>query len=465
LDEVLNSPEPFEDEDTAPDAGPFRAERATDDDALTVYLHQMGAIARLSPEEERQLVRRLDHTRRRYRHAALCNWWVLAQVVETFERTRMGRQSLERTIDVVPSLDLTAAHIRTLLPLYLRRLRRWGREAVLSPSRLRQLEASRPRLRRSLHKRLRRAVALAEQLSPRIELVHQWVSELERFAGQLSQRDESSKEHGLLVRQLQTTPRALQRLLAVVRRRRAAYEQTRRDLVERNLRLVIAVAKRYRNFGLPFADLIQEGNSGLLRAVDKFDYRLGYKFGTYATWWIRQGVTRALSDLSRTVRVPSHLVSVLRSIDRVRGELTVRLQREPTIDEIAKRMKTKPAEIRALMEAGRPPASIDEGFGGDEDNTLQNLLRDSEKPDPLEHVDQNLLRDRLEKLLRCLDPRDREVIEMRYGLRDGKARTLKEVAEAFGITRERIRQIESRGLNKLREPERAEQLAPFADTF
>jgi RNA polymerase primary sigma factor len=265
-----------------------------------------------------------------------------------------------------------------------------------------------------------------------------------------------------LTDQVLATPEELARLVRVIRRRRAAYKKVRSQLAEANLRLVVSVAKRYRGRGLPFADLIQEGNSGLMRAVDKFDYRLGFKFGTYATWWIRQAVTRALHDLSRLERVPCHQVGMLAAVERLQDELMVRLGREPRPEEVAAALGVTAEELHTLRVAGRPPVSLDEPHGEGDDDTLQQFVSDTSSASPDGAADQRLLRARIDESLRSLAPRDREVIELRFGLRDGQPRTLDEVARTFGITRERIRQIERRGLDRLREPERRASLAEFA---
>jgi RNA polymerase primary sigma factor len=235
-------------------------------------------------------------------------------------------------------------------------------------------------------------------------------------------------------------------------------------LAEGNLRLVVAIAKRYRGRGLAFADLIQEGNRGLMRAVDKFEHRMGFKFGTYATWWIRQGITRALADHARTVRVPCHQVSTLAAMERVRGELVVQHGREPTVEEIAAMLGVTPEETRSLRAVARHPLSLHEPLGGDAERALGDFLNDPSTVDPDQTADQHLLRERIAEVLRSLTPREREVIELRFGLRDGHPRTLDEVAKSYGITRERIRQIEARGLLKLRQPLRSQRLAGFAET-
>jgi RNA polymerase primary sigma factor len=263
---------------------------------------------------------------------------------------------------------------------------------------------------------------------------------------------------------VQATPAEVKLMLHVLQIRRRIYQKARRELAEANLRLVVSIAKRYRGRGLPFADLIQEGNRGLMRAVDKYEHRLGFKFGTYATWWIRQGIQRALHDHGRTVRVPCHQISTLAAIERVRGELTVKLGREPTIEEIAEQLGVKPEETRSLRIVGRHPVSLNEPLAGDGERALEDFLCDRESAStPGDIVDLLLLRERIQEVLRSLTPREREVIEHRFGLRDGQAKTLDEVARMYNITRERIRQIEARGLLKLRQPLRSCRLEQFSD--
>jgi RNA polymerase primary sigma factor len=266
----------------------------------------------------------------------------------------------------------------------------------------------------------------------------------------------------LLSRHLSTAD-DLAGLAVILKRRRTRYQEVRRELAQANLRLVVSIAKRYRGRGLPFADLIQEGNSGLMRAVDKYDYRLGFKFGTYATWWIRQGVTRALADNARMVRVPCHQAATLSLIEQVRGELTLRLNREPTEEDLAAAMSLSVEELRVFTAVVRPPVSIHEAYGEEGEDSWASFLPDDATASPGESADQLLLKERIAEVLRCLPPRDRDVLELRFGLRDGHARTLEEVARVLGVTRERIRQIETRALGKLRSPERSGQLAGFAE--
>jgi RNA polymerase primary sigma factor len=415
-------------------------------DSLSIYLKEMGAIPLLGRQEEIELTNRLDRLKRRYRRAALWNWAVLARVAEIFSDIAEGKTPLERSVDVVPGLGITWESIRQRLPKHLARLRRLLEEAradYAAGEPRRKLAAA----RRARLGRLRRAVGLAEELSPRIELLDAWV---DNFYAQPDTMEAMAPAEDLAV------------MDRVVRRRRAAYLQVRRDLAQANLRLVVSIAKRYRGRGLSFADLIQEGNSGLLRAVDKYDPRLGFRFGTYATWWVRQGVTRALADHARMVRVPCHHTATLAAIDRVRGELTVEHGKEPADEEVAAVLGLRVHDLQALTTVGRQPLSIHEVFG-EEDEAWASVLGDTRAESPGEAADQLLLKDRIDEALRCLTPRDREVIELRFGLRDGKARTLDEVAQLLGVTRERVRQIETRGLVRLRQPERRDMLSGFSN--
>jgi len=453
------------------------------DDALGLYLRQMGAIPLLNRKEELALAQRLERQRTRYRRCALSNWRTLDMVVQTFQKVRAGQLALDPTIDVVTTLGLTRDKILERMPHNLPTMRRVLDKADEA---FRQLlrantNASRFRARRELWRCIRKGIALAEELAPRIDLLDRWSDELkaechelnalsrQSEAGARSKADQERRTKATkLLREkmleLRTMPDDLSRMVTVLEARRRAYQKARRELAEGNLRLVVSIAKRYRGRGLPFSDLIQEGNRGLMRAVAKYEHRLGYKFGTYATWWIRQGITRALADHARTVRVPCHQVGTLAAIERVRGELSILHGREPTLEEIAKVLGVSTEEAQSLRIVARHPVSLHEPLGGDGERALEDFLDDPGATNPGITVDQHLLRDRIAEVLRSLTEREREVIEMRFGLRDGQPKTLEEVARTYGITRERIRQIEARGLLKLRQPLRSKRLEEFAES-
>lgn len=449
------------------------------DDALGLYLKQMGSIPLLSRDKELALAQRLERARSRYRRAVLFNWFVIEKVLVTFEQIQAGLP-VDPHIDVVNSLGLTRERIVARIPHNLRAL---GKLLKGTRRDFRLFLRTRPasgqaRLRRSLARNLRKAIEVVDRLSPRTEMLDAFFQDLVqafehlqaleeaanrggRSSAERERRTRFTKELRDRTLHMRATLDELRVLIPVIQRRQREFQKVRSELAEANLRLVVAIAKRYRGRGLAFADLIQEGNRGLMRAVDKFEHRLGFKFGTYATWWIRQGIQRALADHARTVRVPCHQISVLAAIDRVRGELLAKHGREPTIEQIAKVLGTTVEETRSLRAVSRNPVSLHEPLGDDTERALSEFLNDPGAANPGLDADQHLLKERIAEVLRSLTPREREVIELRFGLKDGQPRTLDEVAKCYGITRERIRQIEARSLIKLRHPNRSARLVGF----
>jgi len=252
-------------------------------------------------------------------------------------------------------------------------------------------------------------------------------------------------------------------LLTEVRRGEAETDRAKQELIVANLRLVVSIAKKYTNRGLQFLDLIQEGNIGLMKAVDKFEYRRGYKFSTYATWWIRQAITRAIADQARTIRIPVHMIETINKLTRTTRMLVQELGREPSVEEIASRMEMPVSKIRKIHKISQEPISLETPIGEEEDSHLGDFIEDTNSVSPIEAVIMRTLKDHTENVLKSLTPREEQVLKLRFGIGDGTEHTLEEVGRTFNVTRERIRQIEYKALRKLRHPTRAHLLKPFSD--
>ncbi|CCI82578.1 RNA polymerase sigma factor RpoD [Lactobacillus hominis] len=251
--------------------------------------------------------------------------------------------------------------------------------------------------------------------------------------------------------------------IALAKRIEDGDEEAKQELAEANLRLVVSIAKRYVGRGMSFLDLIQEGNMGLMKAVDKFDYRLGFKFSTYATWWIRQAITRAIADQARTIRIPVHMVETINKLIRIQRQLLQDLGREPTPEEIGAEMDMPTDKVRDILKIAQEPVSLETPIGEEDDSHLGDFIEDKDATSPEQHASYELLKEQLEQVLDTLTDREENVLRLRFGLDDGRTRTLEEVGKVFGVTRERIRQIEAKALRKLRHPSRSNQLKDFLD--
>ncbi len=451
------------------------------DDPIRMYLTQMAEIPLLSRAEEIALAKKIEVTRKRFRRSVLgCNY-ALAATVRVLKDVRQGLLPFDRTIKVSLTEQLTKEQIMARMPYNLRTL-----DHLLDQNRAnfkklisRGTEGGEnSRARRQFIRDRFKCLSLVEELSLRTRRVQPLVRQLKELSrrmdairGRLDQlksqpalQDERSslrKELRDLMLVTLESPASLRKRIATIDKQYHDYELVKRQLSSGNLRLVVSIAKKYRNRGLSFLDLIQEGNTGLMRAVDKFEYRRGYKFSTYATWWIRQAITRAIADQARTIRIPVHMIDVLSRLRNVSKRLQQELGREPTTEETATAADLSIEETRRVLNIGRHPVSLDRPVGESEDCSFGEFIEDGGTESPLITATQAMLKDKIEGLLKTLTYREREIIRLRYGLGDGYTYTLEEVGRIFKVTRERVRQIEAKAVRKLQHPVRSQQLEGF----
>jgi RNA polymerase primary sigma factor len=452
------------------------------DDPIRMYLTQMGEIPLLNRNDEIALARKIELARTAFRREMLKSDYCAKNAVDILQQVFEGTLSFDRTMKISTAENIVRSVIKKRMPGNIETVNKLLKinQHLFKKYTQTQEQQNAAGLLRAIHRNRRKIATLLEELSLRtsrilpmktkLHGISQKMHQLEHIFADGENQDYTHEDIEAIKQELVglqdlvgDTPSNLDRRLRVIDKVFAQYEEAKRTLSSANLRLVVSIAKKYRNRGLSFLDIIQEGNTGLMRAVDKYEYRRGYKFSTYATWWIRQAITRAIADHARTIRIPVHMIETMSRLRAAGKNLLQKLGRESTTEEIATEAGMSMEETSRVLKMSKHPISLDRPIGESEDSYFGDFIEDDNIDSPVISATQEMLKERIDSILKTLSYREREIIKLRYGIGDGYTYTLEEVGRIFKVTRERVRQVEAKAIRKLQHPVRARRLEGFLD--
>lgn len=454
------------------------------DDPVRMYLTQMGEIPLLTRDQEISLAKKIELARMAFRRKVLENDYCMNSAVTILEQVEKGNLPFDRTMRISTANQSAKSSVSKRMPENLETVRKMMELNQQDWLQLTDIEDEKAQdaVMQQMRRRRRRAAILLEELSLRTSRILPLMKKLENLRHKIADLEKkltNTETEQICEEDIQDMREQLQGMQELtlenskhlslrcktIRKVFREYENAKRNLSGGNLRLVVSIAKKYRNRGLSFLDIIQEGNTGLMRAVDKYEYRRGYKFSTYATWWIRQAITRAIADHARTIRIPVHMIETMSRLRNISKTLQQTLGVEPSIEEIAEAADMPISEVRRVLKISRHPISLDRPVGESEDSYFGDFIEDDGAESPVVAATHEMLKDKIDGVLKTLTYREREIIKLRYGIGDGYTYTLEEVGRIFKVTRERVRQVEAKAIRKLQHPVRSRKLEGFLESI